>query len=275
MCVLRLYLGWLLLSGLRSVAAEPPAAPVWIRLQAPLASEGRTNWTSLTLPSTPAPTPSRALTSTEASVSPRLLHPGQVWAQAVPLFVVEREGGPAELRRLPAKGRENQAEPVGWLLPALDDPSAPTVAGRWQVTADRVGGSKAWFDWELAAVDGRVAGRFDQDTDYRFAFLTGGTLRTNRLELAAEYVQDRFQLEGVWDGQEWKGRWRREDDGESGAWRAIRREPGRSVPDLEGARLLWEWRRTNGVPAVSYQWDGDSPGDGWQRSGRPLGRAWP
>lgn len=193
-------------------------------------------------------------------------------AGLMPIFAVEREGR-VELRRLPPRGRENFTEPLGFLLPRPDEPDAARLAGWWDIVAVDAGGSRRWLGMELAVDGERVAGRLDPHTDYRFAHLTGGVWRTNRLTLAIEYVADRYELTATWSDGRLTGTWRRTDDGDHGTWEATRAAEAPALPDPADAVPLHAWRDAEGNrrfgPAPG------PPGGGWTREEPALGLVWP
>ena len=193
--------------------------------------------------------------------------PGQCWPGLVPLFGVELEER-CELRRRPLRGQENFTDPVFFALPLEDETVAPKMAGRWEVTATRGTGTDAWFQWELTAEGDKLYGRFDQNADYRVAHLTGGTFRSNQVELAIEYMQNKYALTGEWREGKLRGAWRETEDAEHGRWEATR--VPQALPQPAGELVpLHEWKR-EGVRRYSIE----SPGDGWTNSLRPLCRVW-
>jgi hypothetical protein len=184
----------------------------------------------------------------------------------VPIFAVEMTNY-VELRRRPRRGKENATEPLFFALPPQDEPEASKVAGRWELEAARFSGSKEYPVWELAIEGGQVSGRFDQNTDYRFAYLMGGTFRSNALELRVEYINDAYIIQGMWHDGGMKGRWRRVDDSEEGSWKASRAVA--KLPGNTNVIDLYEWRRED------LRWYGagkEKPG--WTRGARPLCRVW-
>lgn len=191
----------------------------------------------------------------------------------VPLFAIETEGR-VELRRLPMKGRENFTDPLFFALPPDDEPTAGLLAGRWNLTSKSNSGHQHRPAMELCVWGERVAGRLDQNTDYRFAFLTGGTWRSNRLTLDIEYINDRYTLTAAESGGVLKGTWGQQPDGDTGTWEATRVSGGGELPDGTGAIPLREWRR-KGDGWVDYQLGSGSPGEGWEPAARPLCRVWP
>ena len=188
----------------------------------------------------------------------------------VPIFAIEKTNR-WELRRLPPRGQENGADPFFFALPPEDEPQAANIAGRWRVDAVRGDRSQAWFAWELAVDAEGVAGRFDPNSDYRVAFINGGTFRSNQFELRVEYIMAFYTLTGNWRGGTLRGDWRHEDGSERGTWEA-RREPIR-LPAGAGTIALYEWRRPRDN-ARRYGVEGEALEPGWERARRPLCRVW-
>lgn len=155
----------------------------------------------------------------------------------VPLFAIDRAGG-AELRRLPPRGLANQADPLCFIRPRIDEPEAARLAGTWTCQARSEHGARHRVRWQLAVDGEQVAGRLDQETDYRFAHLVGGTWRTNRLVLQVEYIADRYELAGTWENGRLRGTWRREDGTDGGTWEAERPAPEGGLPGLVATRDL-------------------------------------
>ncbi|MEN9677912.1 MAG: hypothetical protein RIS76_3808 [Verrucomicrobiota bacterium] len=194
-------------------------------------------------------------------------------AGLVPLFAIESEGR-VELRRLPMKGRENFSDPLFFALPPDDEPMAVLLTGRWNLISKSAAGHQHRPAMELCVWGERVSGRLDQNTDYRFAFLTGGTWRSNRLTLDIEYINDRYSLTAAESDGVLKGTWGQQPDGDSGTWEAIRVAGGGELPDGTAAIPLREWRR-KGNGSVEYRLGSGSPGEGWEPAARPLCRVWP
>ena len=191
-------------------------------------------------------------------------------AGLVPLFVLEKDDR-IELRRRPPRGQENFTEPLFFAFPCEDEPIAAKIAGTWDCLAIREDRSKAYVVWELGVADEKIFGRFDQNTDYRFAFITGGSLRTNRFDLRVEYVKDGYLLTGKWRSNKLSGEWRREDSSERGTWQATRTSA--RLPSTTGLVALYEWRRAaDGV--CRYALQGKTIDSAWNRSARPLCRVW-
>jgi len=192
-------------------------------------------------------------------------------AGLVPVFAVEKPGR-FELRRVPPRGLENDYQPLFFALPPEHEPDAAKVAGRWICQATRGDGSEPYLGWDLAIDGERLGGRFDQSTEYRFAYLTGGTFRSNRIELRVEYTMNAYTLLGEWREGRLKGLWHHIDGSENGSWEAWR-EPVQ-LPPSAGATPLYEWRRASD-DARHYALEGDGPKNGWERAARPLCRVWP
>lgn len=252
-----LCLWWLCLLFLPALAADVRPLPLWFNTNAPVA--GR--WT---------------VSATNASPSRLVCHvlpAGGWWEGAVPLFAIERKGQ-MELRRLPLRGQEEQVDPFCFVLPFDDEPETAKVAGRWNVVSRKTDGAVHRLSWELTASATQVSGRFDPDTDFRFAQITEGLVQSNRLSFRVAYIQDRYLVRGTFGPAGWAGDWRRPDDSESGVWTATRVIPASPVRWPAESLVLREWRR----PTVGDVWytvgEERPPGLGWEPSSRPLGRVW-
>lgn len=199
--------------------------------------------------------------------------PGGGAVGLVPLFMVERQGIDT-LRRLPPKGQEQQFDPIGFVLPLETEQAAGAVSGRWRVVSKKEDGAVHRLTWEMAAAGKVVSGRFDPDTDYRFAHITDGSLVEGRLGFRVEYIEDRYQVTGVAGGDGWSGTWQRPDGSEKGQWTATRVPAEKEVELPSRAVGLWEWRQP-GTPKVWYGVEGQAPGGtGWARTEPALGRVW-
>jgi hypothetical protein len=188
----------------------------------------------------------------------------------VPIFMVERTNR-FELRRRPVRGQENDFEPLFFALPPADEPDAAKIAGHWDARAVRGNGDKDFPAWDLSIEGEQVSGRFDPFTQYRFAHLAGGTFRSNRLELRAEYNNEVYLLNGEWREGRINGWWQHVDATERGTWEATRRESRPPVSNEVVA--LYEWRRPSDN-GRRYALEGAEMGAGWERSGRPLCQVW-
>lgn len=190
----------------------------------------------------------------------------------VPVFAVEKNGF-TELRRLPGKGQENFAEPLFFGLPTEGDTNSTQLAGRWEAAATRDDGSKVRVALELAVEGERVAARFDQNTDYRFAFIESGAAQTNRLTLEVRYIQDTYQLLLSAKSGHWTGRWRRTDDTEGGALEFTRGLAPFAAPPAAVPLALHECRRP-GTEQRLYLLAHEAVPPGWERLAQPLCRVW-
>ena len=101
------------------------------------------------------------------------------------------------------------------------------------------------------------------------AFITGGTFRSNRLELTVEYINDRFFLTGEWRDGMLSGTWRAHDDMDRGQWVATRPQPAPRMPDGKVVALC-EWKNAAGQRRYSI----DEKMPGWTRETKPLCRVW-
>ena len=188
----------------------------------------------------------------------------------VPIFMVEKTNR-VELRRRPVRGQENSYEPLFFALPPVDEPDAAKITGRWDCQAVRGNGDKDYPVWELAIEGDQISGRFDQGSQYRVAYLTGGTFRAHRIELRAEYNSDVYLLSGEWHEGEIKGTWRHLDADERGTWQASR--PESRLPSSRDVVSLYEWRRSPDN-ARRYSVEEEKIEPEWERSPRPLCRVW-
>lgn len=199
------------------------------------------------------------------------LPPTNWWPELVPVFGVDKEDS-FELRRRPPRGQENFTEPLFFALPLRDEPDAARIAGRWECTAKR-DGTENWFAWELTAETDKLAGRFDQGTDYRVAFITGGTFRSNRFTLTVEHNADRYELSGDWRDGALSGDWRHLEHSEKSTWQAKRLSQPPASDNPRDAVPLYEFRRV-ADGARRYSVESKLPESGWERQPRPLCRVW-
>lgn len=97
-------------------------------------------------------------------------------AGLVPVFA-HQIGGSFRLSRTPVAGREADEEPLFFGWPCDKESQPVRINGHWAVQTKRGDGSKIRFALDLASVGGLIFGRFDPDTDYRFASINGGNAR--------------------------------------------------------------------------------------------------
>lgn len=193
----------------------------------------------------------------------------------VPVFDVE-EAGTVVWRRRAKRGQENSAEPLFFGMPGRDESAALLLAGAWECTATNALRSKNYFGWELTVDERDVSGRFDPSSEFRFAYMTGGSFRSNRVELQVEYIADRYQLTGTWKEGKMRGVWRHLEHEEQGTWEAERPAGEVRIAEAGPAVGLYEWRREaeKGMER-RYRLEG-APGLGpeWVRSVKPLALVW-
>ena len=254
--------------GVTALADTNKLQPTWVECLAPRNESGSFR---LEL-SSPTNTPPTAATQQRLF---RAIRPDGWFQGLVPLYVVD-VGSRVELRRLPGKGQENLSDPFVFILPHREEsPAALRIAGRWEVAALRSDKSPANFAWELAT-DGseRVAGRFEQLTDYRFAHVLPGKFLDGKLTVEVEYLNQRFSVAGTESNGTLQGHWRESEGADSGTWRATR--SGVPLPSGidRGTLPLWEWVRPS--DGTRFYGIGAAPaGEGWIRTPRPLGDVWP
>lgn len=193
-------------------------------------------------------------------------------AGCVPLFEVELEGR-LQLRRRPLAGQENFTEPLCFALPLSDEALCSQLAGVWNCTGESPNRSKHAFNLELTLEADRVVGRFDQNTDYRFAQLVSGSCRSNELRLEITYAQERFLLTGRIQAGRIVGDWRQEGETDHGTWSGARSEPSWEIPDEAATVPLYEWRRMSDG-SRSYHPASVAGMEGWSRSHKPFCRVW-
>lgn len=192
----------------------------------------------------------------------------------VPVFAVERQGV-TELRRRPLRGQENFTDPLFFAWPPAPETNAAAITGRWWVrTRSHQTETVHELAWELTVEGGKIAGRFDPATDYRFAHITGGDWERNQLRLNVDYINDRFELTGEWLAGQLSGRWRRTDDGDGGEWSAERPVVAGLPPAGEAELVaLHAWQHPNETRR-HYGITPPDPAAGWERVEPALGRVW-
>lgn len=221
------------------------------------------------------------LSSTQAPgsrVIAEVLPPGSERRGSVALFDVFARGR-AELRRLPAQGREDDATPLCRILERGNhDPATPEVDGRWRVVSRGSDGAVNRLTWEWWGDGRELAGRFDPDTDYRFAQLARGIHDGRRVAFLVHYIQDRYEVTGVATAGGWAGSWRKVGEDGHGTWNAERASPEEAnahAPSRqrEPAVALRRWiKKSDG--SAWHGLEGEvPPGDGWELDAE-LGRAW-
>ncbi|MFO1460361.1 MAG: hypothetical protein U1G08_13250 [Verrucomicrobiota bacterium] len=193
-------------------------------------------------------------------------------AGLVPIFAVELESR-VELRRLPIKGRENFTEPLFFALPPADEPQAGRICGRWNLASASKAGRRDRLSMEIAVDGTQAAARLDQETDFRFAFLTGGVWESNHLTLTVEYLNDRYAMVGDEQVGFLRGTWRQIPEGDDGIWQAKRPTQTGRIPPLDDTVRLFQWTRPSDG-SRKYLVEDRSAGEGWVREARELCRVW-
>jgi len=217
-----------------------------------------------------------------ARVIAEVLPPGDPVEGSAALFEVHARGH-ASLRRLPGMGREDEAVVLCRVMDTVRaDPGPwnvgerPAVEGRWRVVSRGSDGSVHRLAWEWWSDGRELAGRFDPDTDFRFAHILRGTNGAGRVAFTVEYIQDRYDVAGGATATGWAGTWTKRGESDAGTWTAERGDGERRVArDVEARRAepLHVWTRAvDGACWVGL--GNDRPeGGGW---GEPvvLGAAW-
>jgi hypothetical protein len=103
-------------------------------------------------------------------------------AGLVPLFGVHKESQ-FDLRRRPRPGREPSSDPLFFARPMTNDIATSKLSGRWDCQSVDADGTRNDYGWDFALEGTNVAGRFDPDTDYRFAYVMGGGFVSNQFHV--------------------------------------------------------------------------------------------
>jgi len=145
----------------------------------------------------------------------------QTWPRGfIPIYQTRQKDGSIKLSRRLTQGRENFIEPLFFALPPGDEPRVAEISGRWSCEATHHDGTIDFLHWEITLIGHTIVGRFDQDTDYRFAWITEGSFNDPQIRLNAEYIDARYQLMGKLSGGFLEGTWRHLEDDDGGTWRA-------------------------------------------------------
>ncbi len=188
----------------------------------------------------------------------------------VPVYAVKRGNGMV-LQRFPPRGQEGLVEPLFFGLPCRNERTDLNLLGRWECIARHADGAEEYFSWDLAVKGEEVVGRFDIDTDFRFASIVKGEWRPPRLKLEVVYIRAEYHLSGVLGPDGLSGEWTHVGEEDGGTWEATRVE---KVPELSLKSLvaLVSYQRADGE--VCFRLEGDDPGDGWKRESQNLCRVW-
>ncbi len=188
----------------------------------------------------------------------------------IPLFAIETETG-FRLSRQPPPGEERFLEPLFFALPPEEEAEASRVSGHWECRATRGDGTLTYFGWDLAIDKEKAFGRFDPDTDYKFASITRGSFLSNRLELRVEYIADVYLLTGAWRENRLQGEWVARDSSETGTW-SCHHTASYLLPANQTCRL-YEWTDASGRKR-RYGIENETAQPNWNRAKTPLCRVW-
>lgn len=191
----------------------------------------------------------------------------------VAVYALEKEMS-FSLHRRPKRGLENTTEPLFFALPTAAETNAARLAGRWECEGTHADGAKDFFAWDLTVIGDEVVGRFDQNTDYRFAYVTGGTFQSNQLALHIDYISNRYLVTGRYEDERLLGTWEQTTGADHGNWTGTRPAFG-PVPDQNSAVPLYEWRRRDAPDVRRYGIESPEPASAWAREEPALGRVWP
>lgn len=148
-----------------------------------------------------------------------------------------------KLSRRLSHGKENFTDPLFFALPP--NLKEGMVSGRWSCEAKHRDGSVDFLHWEMGQEGETIFGRFDQDTDYRFAWFIGGTILDNKLRFKAEYIDATYELEGSLSTHmiRMEGTWKHTEDSDGGTWTA---EPAFAIELAHS-----HWKRVNLYQEIS------------------------
>ena len=193
----------------------------------------------------------------------------QTWPSGfIPIYQTRRKDGSMKLSRRLTQGRENFVEPLFFALPPTDEPQVGEISGRWSCEATHHDGTIDFLHWEITLVGHTIVGRFDQDTDYRFAWITEGSFHDPLILLNAEYIDAQYQLRGKLSEGFLQGTWRHLEDDDGGTWQAKPVSSNMSVDPLLDTATLFVYE-----DALSHQqaWQ---VGDPQAKNGSALCRVW-
>lgn len=188
----------------------------------------------------------------------------------VPVYLVKR-AGTIRLQRFPPTGQEALVEPLFFGLPSASERTNRDLLGRWECIATHEDGAEDYFAWDLTLRGSDLVGRFDVDTDFRFASILGGHLLKNQIRFDVQYIEAKYRLEGILERGELKGDWWRVNENGKGTWKALRPEPTRRLPQ-EGLVHLWEYSQ-EGQPSI-YRVEGQTVEASWIREDQPICLVW-
>ncbi len=192
-------------------------------------------------------------------------------AGLVPIFSVSRRGR-VELRRFPPAGQEGLTEPLFFAVCPENEGTDPRILGRWECRAQYSDGAEEFFYFEFTAQGDRVVGRFDVETDFRFASVERGRLTPNGIDLEVRYIAAEYLLKGTWDDSALQGTWKHRSEEEHGTWRAERLG---KAPSWDRAGLLPLWVYRDSEKRLRYRVGDEAVDPTWERISEPLCWVWP
>lgn len=188
----------------------------------------------------------------------------------VPIFLVRKKGG-ITLRRFPPSGQEGLIEPLFFGLPSEGEETKRDLLGRWECIATHEDGAKEYFSWDLTLQGSDLVGRFDVDTDFRFASIMNGHFLKDQIRMDVQYIEARYHLEGQMAQGDLSGEWSRTDEEGKGTWEAQRPE---LPPRLPKAGLCHLWAFKKDGHSEIYRVEGQAIDPDWIRDEQPLCRLW-
>lgn len=188
----------------------------------------------------------------------------------VPIFLVKKKDGIA-LQRFPPRGQEGLIEPLFFGLPSQGEETNRELLGRWECIATHEDGAKEYFSWDFTLQGSDLIGRFDVDTDFRFASILNGRLLKNQIRLDVQYIEAKYHLEGLMEQGDLKGEWSRTDEEGEGTWEAHRPELPPRLPQAEVCHL---WAFNKEGHSVIYRVEGQAIDPGWIRDDQPVCQVW-
>ena len=163
----------------------------------------------------------------------------QAWPTGlIPVYqVIDRNSGKYQLVRKPSHGKENVTDPLFFALPLSSETDTSSIHGRWELEATHRDGGLDVLCIDWATFQGKLFGRMDPDTDYRFAWINGGTFDRTYVGLKVQYIDVDYLLKGNLEEGKLAGTWMRKDDADGGEWKA---SPIRTiVQNLSGWETLY------------------------------------
>ena len=191
-------------------------------------------------------------------------------AGLVPVFF-HRRRGEQRLERFPLTGREAISEPLFFAALPEREGTDRRLPGRWVCRAWHEDGVGEFFSWDLTAREDRVGGRFDVDTDFRFASIWKGKYVNGRLMLEIRYIEAQYQLVGQWIDGRLAGEWTRVNEEGRGTWEATRGK-GVAIPASFKTVRLWSYQTEDG--SIRYRVEGEPVAKTWIRNSKPLCLVW-